>query len=400
MLLMMMWGRGLPLWLPNGTVIRDELENFAKEIEFKAGFKRVSTPHITKENLYLTSGHLPYYKEGMYPPMRINDDEEPYYLKPMNCPHHHKIFAARPRSYRDLPFRLAEYGTCYRNEDSGALAGLLRVRMLSMNDAHIYCTPEQLKDEFRAVLDMHKFYYEKFNLSDYWMRLSTYDPEKKSKYVENPEAWASSEAIIQEVLESMDIRFEIGKGEAAFYGPKVDFQIKNVVGREETASTNQLDFDVPGKFGLEYKGEDGGMHTPYCIHRAPLGTHERFIAFLIEHFGGAFPTWMSPLQVRVVPVADKFEPYAEELQNLFTENLIRSDIDASNDSFNKRVRNAITSKIPNILIIGADEVENSTVTWRRYGVKQQETLGKEEFLTTMQTWIKTRRMDNLEAQRD
>jgi len=386
-------GQGLPLWLPNGTVIKEELENYAKEMEFKGGFQRVSTPHLTKESLYHTSGHLPYYQEGMYPPMEL-DDGESYYLKPMNCPHHHKIFSARPRSYRDLPFRLAEYGTCYRYEKAGSLAGLLRVRMLSMNDAHIYCTPEQLRDEFRDVLDMHKVYYEKFRLSDYWMRLSISDSSKKDKFVDNPEAWKSSEKIIEEVLESVGVRYEIGEGEAAFYGPKVDFQIKNVVGREETASTNQLDFAVPERFGLVYKGEDGNEHTPYCIHRAPLGTHERFIAFLIEHFGGAFPSWMSPLQVRIIPVADKFQPYAEKLSKALKDDMVRVDIDRSSDSFNKKIRNAVTSKIPNMLIVGEKERDSDGVAWRRYASKEQKILPFSQFQAILSEMVKKRVMDN------
>jgi len=388
-------GQGLPLWLPNGAVVRDELEAFAKEIEFRQGYKQVHTPHITKENLYVTSGHLPYYKEGMYPAMKL-DEDEPYYLKPMNCPHHHKIFAAEPRSYRDLPLRLAEYGTCYRYEDSGALAGLLRVRMLNMNDAHIYCSPEQLRDEFRAVLELHRFYYEKFKLSDYWMRLSTHDPEKKSKYVDNPDAWLQSEQVIREVLEEMSIPFESVMGEAAFYGPKVDFQIKNVVGREETASTNQLDFAVPERFELQYRGQDGKDYTPYCIHRAPLGTHERFIAFLIEHFGGAFPTWMAPRQVAVIPVGEKFIPYAESVCSTLREQMIRAEVDQSGETFNKKVRNAITSKTPNLAIVGGNEMEGGTVTWRRYGRKKQESLELANFTDTLKTWVSERQMDNFD----
>lgn len=390
-------GQGLPLWLPNGAVIRDELEAFAKETEFREGYQQVHTPHLTKENLYHTSGHLPYYKEGMYPAMKLDDDES-YFLKPMNCPHHHKIYAAEPRSYRDLPVRLAEYGTCYRYEDSGALAGLLRVRMLNMNDAHIYCTPEQLRKEFTSVLELHRFYYEKFRLSDFWMRLSTHDPEKKTKYVENPEAWAQSEQVIKEVLEEMNIPFETVKGEAAFYGPKVDFQIKNVVGREETASTNQLDFAVPERFGLVYKGQDGKEHTPYCIHRAPLGTHERFIAFLIEHFGGAFPTWMAPRQVAVVPVGEKFVDYAQTVCKTLRGQMIRAEVDTSSESFNKKVRNAITSKTPNIAIVGGKEEENKTLTWRRYGHKKQETLALDAFVDTVASWVKERRMDNFDSE--
>ena len=388
-------GPGLVLWMPKGTVVREQLEEFAKEIEFRAGYQRVSTPHITKAGLYYTSGHLPYYKDGMYPPMKIEDEEEPYYLKPMNCPHHHMIYRARPRSYRDLPVRLAEYGTCYRYEDSGALAGLLRVRMLSMNDAHIYCRPDQLKEEFRAVLEMHEFYYKKFRLSDYWMRLSLHGEDKnKDKYVDNPEAWKFSEGVIREVMDETGLNYDVAEGEAAFYGPKVDFQIKNVVGREETASTNQLDFAMPERFNLVYKGEDGKEHQPYIIHRAPLGTHERFIAFLIEHFGAAFPTWMSPVQVRIIPVSNNFLDYAQKLEKELSNNLFRAEIDTSDESFNKKIRKAVTTKIPNMLIIGAKEQETDSVTWRRYCVKEQRTMAFSEFLDTAKRLVSERVMDN------
>lgn len=385
-------GPGLPLWLPNGAVIKDALEDFAKEVEFKAGYQRVHTPHITKSGLYYTSGHLPYYQEGMFPPMKMDNEE--YFLKPMNCPHHHIIYATRPRSYRELPLRLAEYGTCYRYEDSGSLSGLLRVRMLNMNDAHIYCRPDQLKEEFRAVLDLHSMYYKKFRLDDYWMRLSLHDPENKKKYVDNPEAWAYSERVIKEILDGLNVRYEIGKGEAAFYGPKVDYQIKNVIGREETASTNQLDFAVPERFGLNYIGEDGKEHTPYVIHRAPLGTHERFLAFLIEHFGGAFPTWMAPLQVRLLPIAEKFADYARKLERRLSENMVRVDVDDSGESFNKRVRKAVTHKIPNILIVGGREEEQQGVTWRRYCTTEQRSVPFEEFSALIGKMIGARCMDN------
>lgn len=386
-------GPGLPLWLPNGTVIRDELERFAKEIEFRAGYHRVTTPHVTKAALYYTSGHLPYYKESMFPPMELEEGET-YYLKPMNCPHHHMIYKSRPRSYRELPLRLAEYGTCYRYEDSGALSGLLRVRMLSMNDAHIYCTPEQLRTEFRAVLDLHKDYYEKFRLTDFWMRLSLWDPANKEKFVDNPPAWDSTQQIIREVLKDMSIRYDEGFGEAAFYGPKVDFQIKNVIGREETASTNQLDFAMPERFDLNYVGEDGKDHRPYIIHRAPLGTHERFLAFLIEHFGGAFPTWMAPVQVRIVPVGEAFLEYGERLRKELHDSMIRVELDSSTESFNKKVRNAITRKIPNILIVGAKEAESNSITWRRYCVQEQKNLPFAEYQTLLKHMISARLMDN------
>lgn len=386
-------GLGLPLWLPNGTVIREELEKLAKEVEFRGGYQRVATPHITKAGIYLTSGHLPHYQHDMFPPMVLEDEDEPYYLKPMNCPHHHRIFASRPRSYRDLPFRLAEYGQVYRFERHGALSGLLRVRGMSMNDAHIYCMPEQVEDEFARVLEMHRIYYEMFRLTDFWMRLSMHD-ENKDKYVANVDAWKESEAAIQRVLQKMDIRFEVGKGEAAFYGPKVDFQIKNVIGREETASTNQLDFAVPPRFGLTYIGSDGREHTPYCIHRAPLGTHERFISFLIEHFGGAFPTWMSPVQVRIVPVSDEVLEYAERLCETLRADLFRADVDASSESFNKRLRIAITRKIPNMLVVGRNEASDSTVTWRRYAVKEQKTLPFDTFKSILGQMRARRIMDN------
>jgi threonyl-tRNA synthetase len=392
-------GPGLPLWLPNGTVIRDALENFAKEVEFRAGYVRVATPHITKAGLYYKSGHLPYYKDSMFPPMQREhkegeQPEEPYYLKPMNCPHHHMVYKSRPRSYRELPLRLAEYGTCYRNEDSGALSGLLRVRMLSMNDSHIYCTPEQLKAEFRAVLDLHEFYYKKFRLSDFWMRLSLHDPANKDKYLDDPQAWAFSEGVIEDVLKEMGTRYDSRIGEAAFYGPKVDFQIRNVIGREETASTNQLDFAARDRFDLSFIGEDGKHHKPYVIHRAPLGTHERFIAFLIEHFGGAFPTWMAPTQAVVIPVSEKFTDYAMKIKDALRDDLIRAECDLSAESLNKKIRNNVTHKIPNILVVGGRDQESESVTWRRYVDPNQKTLKFEEFRATIKKWISEREMDN------
>lgn len=392
-------GPGLILWLPNGTVLREELEKFAKEVEFKAGYQRVVTPHITKAGLYYTSGHLPYYEGTMFPPMKLEDSEEPYYLKPMNCPHHHMIYSTRPRSYRELPLRLAEYGSCYRYEDSGALSGLLRVRALSMNDAHIYCRPDQLKKEFRDVLDLHSFYYKKFRLSDFWMRLSLHNPENKEKYVDDPQAWAYSENVLREVLAEMGTRFEIGEGEAAFYGPKVDFQIKNVIGREESASTNQLDFAMPERFNLSYVGEDGKEHRPYIIHRAPLGTHERFLAFLIEHFGGAFPSWMAPMQVKIIPVNDTCLEYAERIERELFEKMIRTEIDKSSETFNKKIRNAVTHKIPNMLIIGNKEVEEECVTLRRYCTKEQRKLGLNEFIEGLVTTVTGRYMDNYEDEK-
>ncbi|HXE71070.1 MAG TPA: threonine--tRNA ligase [Candidatus Nitrosotenuis sp.] len=387
-------GAGLPLWLPNGTVLRDELEALARETEQRAGYVRVATPHLAHEQLFALSGHLEHYREGMFPPMEV-DSGQRYYLKPMNCPLHHIIFRSRPRSYRELPLRLAEYGQVYRYEPSGTLAGLLRVRGFCQNDAHIYCTPEQLEPEFRAVLDMHLQYYNMLRISSYWMRLSTHDPEKAEKFVRDPEAWRNSEETIRRILDDMGVPYEEGFGEAAFYGPKVDFQIRNVLGREETASTNQLDFAIPARFGLEYTGSDGARHVPYCIHRAPLGSHERFVAFLLEHFKGAFPTWLAPIQVRVVPVSlERFGDYGARLVAELRRRLFRAELDEGPDSFNKKIRQAATAKIPNVFVVGGKEAETEAVTWRRYAVPQQRTLPFAECLSVLEKLRSRRIMDN------
>ena len=381
-------GKGLPLWLPNGTVIRDELEKLAKETEFLGGYKRVSTPHITREELFQTSGHLPYYEDSMFPPMEM--DGERLFLKPMNCPHHHMIYKAEPRSYRDLPLRLAEYGTCYRYEQSGELAGLLRVRSMTMNDAHIYCTTEQAKAEFIKVMNLHTQYYKLFGLSDFWMRLSLAE-ENAGKFVDEPELWQKAEKLVTEAMDEVEIPYEAVRGEAAFYGPKIDFQVTNVVGREETASTNQLDLVMGKRFGLTYIASDNEEHTPIIIHRAPLGTHERFVAFLIEHYGGAFPTWLAPVQVRVIPVASAFNEYANSLNESLFGSLVRTEIDDSHDSFGKKIRSAAISKTPNLLIVGENEQADQTVTWQRYGTKERQTLDFGAFRNLLQEEILQRR---------
>lgn len=394
-------GRGLPLWLPAGTVLRDELEKLARELEFKAGYQRVATPVLCRAELYHQTGHLPYYAAHMYPLMELREEgeggeqvvTETYALRPMNCPHHHRVFATRRRSYRELPLRLAEHGNVYRFEDSGSLSGLLRVRGMCMNDAHIYCTPEQAKAEFVAVMDMHRQAYEILGLSDYYMRLSLSDPEDpkgKEKYIDDPEGWATSERIVREAMIESGLPFVEGKGEAAFYGPKIDVQFRTVTGREETASTNQLDFGVPKRLGLTYIGSDGKDHHPYVIHRAPLGTHERFVAFLIEHYGGAFPTWLAPVQVRIITVADTFDEYAHKLTTDLRNRMIRVDFDASNDTLSKKVRNASTEKIPNVLVLGEREVEDNTVTLRRLGSRDQETMPTAEFIARLTRAIETR----------
>jgi threonyl-tRNA synthetase len=381
-------GKGLPLWLPNGTIIRDELEKLARELEFKAGYKRVSTPHLAKTSLYYKTGHLPYYKDGMYPFMELKEErqgaegtteivKEQYCLRPMNCPHHHKIFAARMRSYRDLPLRLAEYGHVYRFEDSGSLSGLLRVRGMCMNDAHIYCTEEQIQDEFLAVMNLHEQVYKVLGLDNFYMRLSTWDPDDpkgKQKYVDNPAAWENSQNRVRQAMLESGLPFKEVKGEAAFYGPKIDVQFRTVTGREETASTNQLDFAVPERLGLVYTGADNQEHHPYVIHRAPLGTHERFVAFLIEHYGGAFPTWIAPVQARLLCVADRFRPYAQTIIDALRDQFVRAELDTSGDRLGKMIRTATHQKLPNILVIGEKEVESGTVTLRCFGSRAQETM--------------------------
>ena len=393
-------GRGLPLWLPNGTIIRDELEKLAYELEFSAGYQRVATPHIAKQELFYQSGHLPYYAEDMYPPMELVEQtehgekvKEAYVLKPMNCPHHHKIFAAAPRSYRQLPLRLAEYGSVYRFEESGAVSGLVRTRSMCMNDAHIYCTEEQIKSEFQSVMELYAKAYRILGLKSYYLRLSKSDPDdpkRREKYVENPTAWAKSEAIIEELLNEMGHEFVIGVGEAAFYGPKIDVQFPTVTGREESVSTVQLDFAVPGRLGLSYIGNDGLDHTPYCIHRAPLSTHERFVAYLIEHFGGAFPTWLSPVQVKVITVSDQFQEYGRKIVDALRSRFIRAELAEESDTVSKKIREATVRKIPNLLVIGKQEEQEQTVTLRRYGVREQLNLPFHQFQVSIQQQIDQR----------
>ena len=388
-------GTGLPLWLPNGTIIRDELEKWAREVEFQAGYKRVSTPVITKGELYLRSGHLPYYEEDMFPAMTC-DENEKYYLRPMNCPHHHKVFSARPRSYRDLPLRVAEYGNNFRYERRGSLSGLLRVRAMCMNDAHIYCEYEQVREEFHSIIKMYHDYYEHLRFGNFRVCLSMHDPDS-DKFVGDTAEWKRSEQIVREILQETGIDFEEERGSAAFYGPKMDIQVRNLIGREETVSTCQLDFVMAERFDLNYVGRDGEPKRPYIIHRAPLSTHERFISFLIEFYGGAFPTWMAPNQVSIIPVGEHAADYAHEISDQLTGKLIRNEVDDSAAGFGKRVRNAIVAKTPNIWIIGGDEVEARSITWRRYCVKnpkEQQTLPLDKAIDALIALREGRLMDN------
>jgi threonyl-tRNA synthetase len=450
-------GPGLPLWLPKGAAIAEELEKLAKETEFLAGYVRVKTPHIAKEKMYLTSGHLPIlYKDSMFPPMRLDensgersklqadleqcqkvistyavevggidparevkigdrvaeytDDPETefaskqveagkapkevaealrnserlfeqlralipgrYYLKAMNCPHHHRIFAAEPRSYRDLPLRLAEYGTCYRYEQSGELIGLMRVRSLNMNDAHIYCSPEQFAQEFNAVNEMYIKYFKIFGIEKYVMRFSTHDPSRltgdNAKFVNEPELWKQTEDLVRKVLIDSKIPYVEVANEAAFYGPKIDVQVWSVIGREFTLATNQVDFAVPKRFGLVYRDKDNTEKTPLCIHRAPLGTHERFIGFLIEHYAGNFPLWLAPEQVRVLTIGEdeKLLAYSKSIVNELRAHFVRCESDYSSNKINGKIQDAEIAKVHTMLVIGARDMEGGNVSVRLHG---------------------------------
>jgi threonyl-tRNA synthetase len=359
-------GPGLPLWMPNGAVIIEQLEKLAKATEQKAGYQRVRTPHIAKESMYITSGHLPYYQDSMFPPMVF--EGEKYYLKAMNCPHHHKIFKELNPSYRDLPLRLAEYGTCYRYEQSGELFGLMRVRCLQMNDAHIYCTREQFAAEFKAVNEMYLKYFKIFNIEKYVMRFSTHEPKKLGKkYVDEPQLWLDTEDMVRKVLIDSKIPYIEVADEGAFYGPKIDVQVWSAIGREFTLATNQVDFAVPARFGLTFRNTQNQLETPICIHRAPLGTHERFIGFLIEHFAGNFPIWLAPKQVTILPISEKYNEYAKKVLQLLINSDIRGLVDDRDEKIGKKIRDAELKKIPFMLIVGEKEAGENTVSVRRHG---------------------------------
>jgi len=383
-------GPGLPLWLPNGAVIIDELEALAKETENKAAYQRVRTPHLTKGSLYEKSGHLDHYQDAMYPSMDVDGIE--YYVKPMNCPHHHKIYAARPKSYRDLPVRLSEYGTCYRYEKSGQLFGLMRVRSMQMNDAHIYCTKDQFKDEFLAVCKMYLYYFDIFGIDKYQLRLGLHDAEGLGKkYIDEPELWQQTEAEVREALQEGNIDHVEISGEAAFYGPKIDVQVWSAIGKEFTLATNQVDFAIPKRFGLTFTDEGGREQTPLCIHRAPLSTHERFVGFLIEHFGGDFPLWLAPVQVAVLPVSDKVIDYARNVETTLKEAGIRVQLNDQPDKVGAKIRQAELQRINVMLVVGEKEVQNNQVALRRRFKGDLGTQLLDDVVTELKTEIETRR---------
>jgi threonyl-tRNA synthetase len=440
-------GPGLPLWLPKGAVLIEELEKLAKETEFAAGYQRVRTPHIARASMYLTSGHLPYYAESMFPPMELVEEEarerkrklslefenaneerrklelsgasssDPgllsevrkriesleqeieglgsrYYLKAMNCPHHHKIFGAVPRSYRELPLRLAEYGNCYRYEQSGELFGLMRVRSMQMNDAHIYCTEEQFEAEFNAVNQMYLRYFEIFGIEKYLMRFSTHDPTKLGqKFVGEPQLWVKTEEMVRKVLNRSGINYIEVANEAAFYGPKIDVQVWSAIGREFTIATNQVDFAVPKRFGLVYKDRDNLEKTPLCIHRAPLGTHERFIGFLIEHYAGNFPLWLAPEQVRILTIGAE-EPLVDFARSIHAElrtHEVRAELDLSTDKINGKIQRAEQQKVHTMLVIGRRDLESDAVSVRIHGKGNLGAKPRGEVIADILAAIKERR---------
>ncbi len=382
-------GPGLPLWLPNGNVLREELEKLAHEMEDKANYQRVSTPHIARESLYRQSGHLPYYEDDMYPPMERDDGR--YYLKPMNCPFHHKIYASKPRSYRDLPLRLSEYGMVYRYEQSGTLLGLLRVRAAQQNDAHIYCAEEQLEEEFMAVIDLYRYYFSLFGIEKYVMRLSKHSRAKLGiKYVDNEPMWLKAESLVREVMQKHEVPFVEADDEAAFYGPKIDVQIWSAIGREFSLATNQLDFGVPPRFNLAFMNQHGELETPWCIHRAPLGAHERFIGFLIEHYAGNFPVWLAPEQVRVIPITDEQNEYARQAAAQLKASGVRAQAMLDSDRMQAKIRAAQLMKVPYMLIVGEREAAAGTVSLRKRDGSRQNGLSLAEFAAFVQEKIAAR----------
>jgi threonyl-tRNA synthetase len=382
-------GKGLPLWLPHGTVIREELEKLMKETEFRYGYQRIATPQIAKSSLYRRTGHLPYYAESMYPAMELRDNSstqvESYHLRPMNCPHHHQVFAIQKRSYRELPLRLAEYGHVFRYEDSGALSGLLRVRGMCQNDAHIYCSEEQVIPELKAVLQMYREVLSILGLEGVRYRLS-----RGKKNTNDDQLWNWAEGILQKVLEEEQLPYFAAEDEAAFYGPKIDIQLRTVTGREETASTIQLDISSSRRLGLKFVGSDNQEHYPFIIHRAPLGTHERTVAFLLEHYAGSLPLWLSPIQVKVVPVSDRFQEYAKQVVQVLRNSYVRAEADLLPDSLQKKIRSASMMKVAHIAVVGEREQATQSLSIRKRGQKTSHSISLVLFLNSLLREIQAR----------
>ena len=385
-------GPGLPLWLPRGGIIIEELEKLAKEVEDEAGYDRVRSPHLTKEDLFVRSGHLPYYAESMYPPMEMEGTK--YYIKPMNCPFHHKIFAAKPHSYKDLPIRYGEYGTCYRYEKSGELFGLMRVRSMQMNDAHIYVPEELFDQEFMAVIDIYLKYFDIFNIDKYVMRFSTYSRKGLGKkYVDNDRLWLKTQEMVRQAMTKGGVPFVEVEDEAAFYGPKIDVQIWSAIGREFSLATNQVDFAVPPRFNLTFVNKNGEDETPLCIHRAPLSTHERMVGFLLEHYAGNFPVWLSPEQVSIIPITDAHNEYAQKLEKEMRAAGIRAIANLGSDRMNAKIRNAQLYKTPYMAIVGDAEMNANTIALRLRDGSRKNDMSVTQFIEETRQRIKTRAKD-------
>ena len=382
-------GPGLPLWLPKGGALIEELESLAKEMERKAGYVRVRTPHVTKEALFLHSGHLPYYADSMYPPMELEGVR--YYLKPMNCPFHHKIFASKLRSYRELPLRLAEYGTCYRYEKSGELFGLMRVRFMQMNDAHIYVSEDLFEQEFMGVIDLYLQYFKLFGIDKYVMRFSTHSTEGLGKkYVDNAPLWLKTEDLMRQAMRNGGINFVEAPGEAAFYGPKIDVQIWSAIGREFSLATNQVDFAQPLRFDLKFTNKTGQDEMPLVIHRAPLSTHERMVGFLLEHYAGAFPVWLAPVQVAIVPITDRNIEFARQVQARLFDEGARVQVDDSTNRMQAKIRDAQGKKIPYMLVIGDKEQQADAVNVRLRSGEQLGAKPVAEFIALLKRVVESR----------
>lgn len=373
-------GQGLPLWLPKGAMLRERLENFLKRAQKKAGYSPVITPHIGNKELYVCSGHYAKYGKDSFQPIHTPEEGEEYLLKPMNCPHHCELYKAKPKSYKDLPVRFAEFGTVYRYEQSGELHGLTRVRGFTQDDAHIFCTPGQLKDEFKNVIDLVLYIFKTLDFKDYTAQVSLRDPEKSEKYIGSDENWVKAEAAIIEAADEKGLNTVVEYGEAAFYGPKLDFMVKDALGRSWQLGTIQVDYNLPERFELEYKGSDNQEHRPVMIHRAPFGSMERFVAVLLEHCGGNFPLWLTPEQVKILPVSDKYNEYAKEMAQFLEISDIRALVDERNEKIGRKIRDAEVSKTPFMLIVGEKEVESGQLSVRRHGQGDQGAMSKEEFV--------------------
>ena len=381
-------GMGLPLWLPKGTMLRERLEQFMRRAQRKAGYEQVVTPHIANKELYVTSGHYEKYGADSFQAIKTPHEGEEFFLKPMNCPHHCEIYKSKPRSYKDLPVRLAEFGTVYRYEQSGELHGLTRVRGFTQDDAHIFCRPDPVKEEFKKVIDLVLTVFKSLGFDNYTAQISLRDPNNKQKYIGQDELWNRAEQDIIEAAEEKELKTVQVEGEAAFYGPKLDFMVRDALGRSWQLGTIQVDYTLPERFKLEYVGADNQRHRPVMIHRAPFGSLERFIAVLIEHCGGNFPLWLSPEQVTVLPISEKYADYAEQVQQQLLEQEIRGAVDHRDEKIGRKIRDAEVQKVPFMLIVGEKEQEQGLVSIRRHGAGDQGSVTLDEFVSQFKEEIK------------